>query len=171
MRRTQEKTIPLEGRTFTIRKFTPQVGCYWAFKLFGSMAGGVTGGEKAIAEQVQKFILMSRDDFTELQRDCLTHVVEHLEGGLIPVINPQGYFGVADIDSPLAMQLMVHSFMFSISDFFTPELLGSLVSSLQGLGLTVETTSGSTTSSGSPSSAGTGDNMNFGTAPTPSPIG
>lgn len=169
-RREQEKTITIENRTFKIKKFNPETGCYWALKLFGTMSGSLTGGEDIIAKKIQEFITMQRSDHKELHRDCLSHVFEMLEAGPAPVMNAQGYYGVEGVDAPLAFQLMVHAFSFSIADFFTKELLGSLVSSLQEMGLSV-TINESTNSSTSPSSLGTGDNTRSGTEPTPSPIG
>lgn len=171
MARVTEKEITLEGRTFRLRKFDPETGCYWGLKLFGSMASGF-GGAIDLANKVQEFVNMPRAQFKEFQRDCLSHVSECLAAGPAAVINAQGVPTVVDFDHTLAFELMIHSFMFSIADFFTPALLDRLMGAIMDVMPSQEEETPENTTEPPKSSiplygTGIGDNMSYGMAPTP----
>lgn len=170
MGRVNEKEVTVGNRTFRLRKFDPETGCYWGLKLFGSMASGF-GDVGDLSNKVSEFIKMPKKEFREFQQDCLRHVFEMLPAGPAPVINPQGQAMVVDWDQTLAFELMIHSFMFSISDFFTPELLDRMMGAILGVLPNQETptenSNESTDYSLPPSVSGTGNNTIYGTAHTP----
>lgn len=160
--RENEKEITLLGKEFQIRKFNPQAGCYWAFQLFGNLSS-LDGGNllDKIASFVDTFVRMDQKRFAQFQKDCLSHVSVKYPTGWHPFIRLDGNFESNDV--PLISLLMVNAFMFTVADFFDPALLESLGATFQ----TFFPTDGSGTSSSSPSEKDTGDNANFGTAPTP----
>lgn len=162
--RISEKDITLSGRRFILRKFTPQAGCYWAFRLFGTV--GISLDQAVIIHKIVEFVKMERDQFEQLQRDCLFHVVEPLAAGAVPVMDERGQFRVENVDGPLAFQLTLASFAFSISDFFTEEVLTTMIDQFSGLFFNDVTTE-STNSSTPPSGTDTGNSTNSGTAPIP----
>lgn len=123
-----EKEIDIKGKTFKIKKFTPQIACYWATRLFGDLIAKVNGfSMEKLPELIQEFTHMPRRDYEDFQRDCLRFVYVKFDSGWAPLVNSDGFFTVPEIDSPTVLQLMLHSFLFSIVDFFDPALLEGLV--------------------------------------------
>lgn len=127
MLRDNVKTITIDGLNYQLSKFTPDIACYWAFKLFGSMATSSTGD---LTEQINEFTDMPKTRFKEFQIDCLSHVTTILPAGPVRIVDQTGNFAV-EIDGPTAFQLTLHSFMFSIIDFFGEDLLKGIVQSVQ----------------------------------------
>lgn len=124
----QEKEIEIEGTTFKIKKFTPDVACFWATRLFGDLMSKASGiSRQALAEFVQGFTKMERKDFSALQKDCLSFIQIKFESGWHPLLNSEGYCTKTDLSNPDILALMTHSFMFSISDFFAQSRLESLL--------------------------------------------
>lgn len=157
-------------RTFRIRKFTPQVGCQWAFKLIGTVSsvavtvmgkGEVNDGD--VVKKLTNFTNMDPEDFKLLYQNCLEVVFEVIPGGTLQVVNSEGFPSVKDFESPLAFELMTASFLFSMIDFFDKALLARLGGMVQDTFQTV----GKEISSSSPSDSNTGTTTTSGTESTP----
>jgi len=129
----QEKELPLGGKTFIIKKFTPEVGCLWAFKFLGNVAS-LDG--KGFAEKVQNFVnLITKDDaeFGRFRKACLSHVSVKIEpNGFFPVLDEMGGLTAGDLTTPMVVQLILEAFMFTISDFFDQALIKGLWETVLG---------------------------------------
>lgn len=131
MRINQEKELVLNGQTFKIRKFTPETGCYWAFRLLGTMAT-LQGDD--FAEKIQSFMLMDKKEFKTFQRDCLSHVFVSMgEAGTHTLMNDEGFLILPDLPTPDVFQLTLHAFMFTVADFFDKALIQSIMQAVQGV--------------------------------------
>lgn len=154
------KEIEVNGKKFTIKKFTPKMGCYWAFQVLGSLASGLNGD---VVKAIQDFLRMSPDKFDEFQADCLKNCFFKNESGSHAMVNHDGSLAYpAELSAPEMFQLIIQSFGFTLLDFFPEaqqkDLLGGISELLQK--------DGSATSSSSPSPKGTGNSGNSGTEPT-----
>lgn len=130
----QEKVLELNGSTYRIKKFTPEIACYWAMRLFGDILGGLSSKTKFTPSQMTKLIdqftkalTKDREQFESFQRDCLSFVMVKFESGLHPLVNSEGFLTQTDLPSPSVFALTIHSFMHSMSDFLDPSLLGNLL--------------------------------------------
>lgn len=146
MKHLQEKELTLGSSTFKIRKFTPDVACYWATRLFGDLMAQANGFSlEKLPEIVKDFTRMERKDFAAFQRDCLSFVTVKFESGWHSLLNSDGHITKTDLKNPEIMALSIHSFMFSIADFFDPALLETMLGALP-VSETEETTTGSSDS-------------------------
>ena len=137
MLREEFKVIKLQDREFKIHRMNALAGSYLVYQLMGSMLPGgmdksVTAG-KAPSDRKK----MSREEFTEIQGECLKVCTETLKAGDTPIINPNGSFGVSDIETnlTLVLALTVNALVFNISCFFEGNALKELTDSFQGLRL------------------------------------
>jgi len=128
------KTFELDGRKWRIGKFNAMVGSYIAYKLMAEVM------PLGIAQQAGIPVpaggkSMSKADFIELQKDCLSCCYEFLPAGPAPVINENGTFGVEDLENnvKVVMALTIQALIFNVSDFFTENLLSSLADSMKTL--------------------------------------
>lgn len=156
---------------FKIRKFDPETGSYWAFRLFGDLisTGAVslkgTANESALAARIGSFCKMERHEFREFQSDCLRHVGVYLQGqGIVPVRDEAGNF-VVDINGVDALELTTRAFMFTMQDFL------SRGASVMRTTMPKAQNTSDATSSTPPLNTDIGDNANCGTEPTQPPIG
>ena len=145
MARQTEKIVELQGRTFKIRAFDAFTGSYIAFTLFEKMMPMGTE-EKVLAtlkaegkdpEMVlpQNRALMTKGEFYAFMRDCLSVVTEELKGRSAPILNPNGSWGVPDLEhnTMLVIMLVINALAFNVSDFFTGGGLKDLQSALTAL--------------------------------------
>lgn len=165
MRPNQYKDVVKEGKTFRIRKFTPEIASYWAFRLFGDLAAfGISSinlkdlfngnVDKAIEQVTSKlptlireFTRMKREDFQDFQRDCLAFVdVKFDLEGFAPLVNSEGFFTAQGIPNPVLFELTTESFLYTIQDFF-------------GLGLQDTSPEAAAAPSGQTSNPATGSNV------------
>lgn len=155
MRPMKEKTLIIEDQTFHVRKFTPEVGCYWAARLFGDLMGSASGkgfSMQNLPKIIQDFTRMPRQDFALFQRDCLSFVRVKFDSGMHDLVDPDGFLTLVDISSPAVFQLTIHSFMFSMTDFLDPSLLDGLLGAVPAAASEASKETGSEPSS-SPQSA------------------
>lgn len=125
-----DKSVFLQGQEYVIKKFTPQVGCFWAFKVMGKLMGGAAGSEVSgldVAKIVEDFTRMEPKEFQTFQKDCLSFVFVKFDSGLHPLVNPEGFLTQPDMPGPIAFLLMIESFKHSIFDFFGEDVLKSLM--------------------------------------------
>lgn len=171
-RTVQEKEIERQGRVYRIKKFTPEVGCYWATRLLGDMMGMLGGGQGSfqsrLPKMIQDFTRMERKEFALFQRDCLSFVFAKFENSFHPLVNAEGFFTVTDVPTPVLFELTLHSFMFTISDFLDPSLLGDLLGAVPDH-ILEQGKNASETSSSPQSGLNTGNTMTSGMGNTPSP--
>lgn len=165
MNKLSTKEITIDGRTFQIRKFPPDVGVYWASKFFGTNVVGANDNKEALALKLQNFINKQRAEFKEFQADCLKCVYELLPARPTCAINPEGNYGI-EVDGPLLFQLVYHSFMFTIADFFNVGVLSSLSGSTAEEVSTESNTEQSMNSSIPQSDSDIGNSTNSGTEHT-----
>jgi hypothetical protein len=158
----QEKAVKVGAKDFIIRKFTPQLGCYWVFQLLGSLASGMDG--KGMMSAVQSFMQMTPERFQQFQTDCLQFALFKNETGIHSVMSREGFVAYpGELTGPELFQLTTHAFMYTLMDFLDPALLEGLGSEMS----TIFPQTGKETSSTSQSPKGTGSKKNSGTTPTP----
>jgi hypothetical protein len=133
----QEKDVSLGALKFRIRKFTPEVACFWAMRLFGNLLSGVIGQGKFsmenVAALIASFVQMERKDHAMLQRDALSSVYVIMDSGVHPLLNSEGFYTVPDVPAPSILALTIMAFEFSMRDFFDPALLATLAGAIPGL--------------------------------------
>lgn len=145
MARVTEKTVELKGRKFKIRTFDAMTGSYIAFTLFEKMMP--MGVEEKVLATLQAEgtdpglvvpqgrTLMSKGEFYAFMRDCLSVVYEELPGRDAPILNPNGSWGVPDLqnDTMLVLLLVINALAFNVSDFFAGGGLKDLAASIRDL--------------------------------------
>lgn len=131
-KRETEKIIELQGRKFKIEKFDALTGSYIAFVLAEKFMPMGLDAKAGLTDMPKDRSLMSKQEFMDLQRDCLGVVSEILPAGARPVLNENGTWGVMDIerDTRLVILLTVHALAFNIAGFFDGEGLAELKGSL-----------------------------------------
>nr|DAW16994.1 MAG TPA: tail assembly chaperone protein [Caudoviricetes sp.] len=130
-KRETEKELEIEGRTFVIKKFDPLLGNYVALQVvtfilpFGlgdmlnkQMGKGTESSSAIPTAGSSNAKMMGKAEFLELQRDILSVCYERLPGGLTPVVRENGTYGISDFTSTIALQLLIGSIAFNLSDFF-----------------------------------------------------
>lgn len=136
MKREKQKIIELSGRKWQIEKFDALTGSYIAYKVLGAMLPGAIDAQVTQGNAPQERKTMSKQEFSELQMDCLKVCKEVLPSGNTPcVIGANGGWGVADVEdnTPLILLLTVHSLIFNISGFFDGNMLQELSKSFAGM--------------------------------------
>lgn len=120
--RVSEKTIKANGREFVLHKFTPFFGVYLAAQTFGS----IIGSKNKLEALVKSILNKPKEDFIKLQQDVLKYCFEKLPAGPTAVVDENGNFAVMNMDAPLALTLFIQTLMFSMSDFFTDEVMENM---------------------------------------------
>jgi len=133
------KDIKIGEREFRIQKFNARIGSWIAFKLFTKMLpGGMDAKLGASVSGLPKNRdIMNKEEFFELQNDCLNACFELLKAGPVPVIGLNGAFGVADLenDAMTVMLLTIHVLVFNVAGFFDGNALKELTKNLSGISL------------------------------------
>lgn len=127
------KTI--SEREFRIGSLDAMTGSYWATKIAAMLAPMFAKIVSAIRSQgegenssVDNMIAaidfdsvlksLTKQDFVELQSDCLKVAAEQLPSGYVPVLNPNNSYGVEGLTPVLAIALMVEVLTWNFADFF-----------------------------------------------------
>jgi hypothetical protein len=122
----------VDGRQFRAGKFDAMTGCYVAMQL---MQDVLPAGLNALAgiPVPNGGKTMSKEDFAELQKACLSVCEELLPSGPTLVMNPNGSFGVIglDHDAPTVMILTVRALAWNVKGFFTESALSSMADALK----------------------------------------
>jgi hypothetical protein len=124
------KELVLGEYNFTIKQFTPQTACFWAFRLLGSLGEGALFGD--LSKAIGQFIGMQRADFSALMYDCLSVVNVQMESGPQAFYRADGGFAVMDPENPIVFELVVEAFTFSLAPFLNKEMIARLKNSLVG---------------------------------------
>ena len=133
-KRETEKIITISNRKFKIEKFDALTGSYIAYMLLENFLP--LGLEKKVGLKESDMPAgrkpMSRAEFAQLQKDCLSVVSEVLPARAAPVIAENGLWGVENIekDTRLVLLLTVHALAFNIAGFFDGEGLSELKAGL-----------------------------------------
>ncbi len=131
-KRETSKIVELSGRKFKIEKFDALTGSYIAFTVMEKFLPMGLEAKAGLGNMPKDRQLMSKQEFAELQKDCLKVVSEVLPARCAPIINENGSWGVSDIekDTRLVILLTIHALAFNISGFFDGEGLSELKASL-----------------------------------------
>lgn len=132
MKRETTKTVEISGRKFQIEKFDALTGSYIAFTLMEKFLPMGLESKAGMSNMPKGRELLSKQEFAELQKDCLSVVSEVLPGRAAPLLNENGSWGISDIekDTRLVILLTVHALAFNIAGFFDGEGLTELKASL-----------------------------------------
>lgn len=156
---TMEFELP--PHTLILRKFTPQVGGYWATKLQARVGTSFQNAEEGQAK-IAQFMTASREDWEDLYNDCLSNVFVKFPAGNEPIL--RAGTPTIDLDNAKMLVVMMQSFMFSMMDFFT---VGGTEESKAATLNEIKSMNEFANLSTSPSSTDTGSNTSFGTEHTP----
>jgi hypothetical protein len=128
------KIFEFGGRKWRIGKFDAMTGSYIAYKLMAEVLPMGLGQQAGIPAPSGGRV-MSKADFLELQKDCLSVCAEMLPAGPTPVLNEDGTFGVLDLehDAPTVLALTVQALAWNLSSFFDESLLTSLSETISNI--------------------------------------
>ncbi len=131
-RREVEKIITIDKRKFKVEKFDALTGSYIAFTLAEKFLPMGLEAKAGLTSMPTGRTALSREEFTQLQKDCLGVVSEVLPAGARPVIAENGHWGVSNIekDTRLVLLLTIHALAFNIAGFFDGEGLMELKAGL-----------------------------------------
>ncbi len=136
------KEFEFRGRKWRIGKFDAMTGSYVAYKLMSEVLpmAGVSNQLGVAAPPGSP--TMSKQDFMELQKDCLSVCAELLPGGPAPVLNGNGSWGVSDVefDAVAVLALTIQTLIWNLASFFDESLLASLAEGLSALNLPIAKT-------------------------------
>lgn len=124
MRREAFKDVTLKGRKWRIGKFNPLVGSFLVLGIFPKL------------KSATDFSALSREEFSQLQRDCLMVCSEVTVVGdkelPVPVMTAGGEWSVKGIEDDLTtvLGLTIHAIQFNMS-FFGEDALEELESSIK----------------------------------------
>jgi hypothetical protein len=132
------KIIESCGRRWRIDKFNALTGSYVVYRiLFQMLPGGLEQAQEIQGLNLPKGRgIMNRQDFAELQMDCLSVCSEIVQVGSteaeIPIIRNEAFTreNIED-DTMLVMTLTLHALMFNVTSFFEGDALKDLVLSFQ----------------------------------------
>lgn len=138
MSRQQFKDVEISGRKFRIKKFNAMTGSFMLLKVIGILTPLFKGVDikkfkdaKSLedlnidfAEALSGLTSLPEKDFNDIQVKCLNICFEDLPGGLTPVLNDNGTFGVIGLedDTMTVMALTVHVLLFNMMGFFPGNL-------------------------------------------------
>jgi hypothetical protein len=128
------KIFEFGGRKWRIGKFDAMTGSYIAYKLMAEVLPMGLGQQAGIPAPSGGRV-MSKADFLELQKNCLSVCAEMLPAGPTPVLNEDGTFGVLDLehDAPTVLALTVQALAWNLSSFFDESLLTSLSETISNI--------------------------------------
>ena len=118
----------IEDRKFKLNAYDPIEGNYLLIQILtfvmplgiGSVLKSKLGkGTESIPTDMMSGKLMSKEDFTNLEKDILKTVEEcYPSNQTSPVIRENGTYGITDISMGLIIQLLIASLAFNFKDFF-----------------------------------------------------
>jgi hypothetical protein len=136
-KREDHKIVELAGRKWRIEKFDALTGSYIAYQLMSQMLPGGLDAQITGDQAPKGRPLMSKQEFANLQLDCLHVCYEVLPAGKAPVIGENGAWGVAGLenDTITIVALTIHALVFNIAGFFDGNALKGLVNSFSDMSL------------------------------------
>jgi hypothetical protein len=148
-KRETTKDVEIAGRRWRIGKFDALTGSYIAYKLMVQMLPMGLNEQIGITPN-KGGLVMGKEEFKELQTDCLRVCSELTQVGNaeapLPVLMANGVWGVEGLDTDVMTVLMltIHALIFNVSGFFGESALKDLAAGMQGLSpFSVQTSTGS----------------------------
>ena len=143
MSRETSKVVEIQGRKFEIKKFDAFTGGYIIFQLFEKfMPMGLENKIPIQNSSLNEMLPQGRTSMTKVEfisfvKDCLSAVGEVLPARTAPIINPNGTWGILDIQNNtlLTMLLVINVLVFNVSDFFSEDGLKELKQAMQSISL------------------------------------
>lgn len=131
-KRTMYDPFDFGGRKWRVGKFNAMLGSYIAYKLMSEILPMGLGAKIGLPASTSSGKTMSKKDFFELQRDCLSSCEELLDAGPTCVLNEDGSWAVIDVeyDAPLVLALTIKVLAWNVTSFFDKSLLASLAGAL-----------------------------------------
>lgn len=129
MERITSKVVDVNGRKFTIEKFDPCFATYIAFQTFGD----VIGSKNKLDAMVKSITNRSQEEFIKLQLSILKYCYEKLPVGKVCIVDENNHFAVPDITGPVALNLMIQTLFFSLSDFFNQGAMEGLAEAVESI--------------------------------------
>lgn len=135
-KRETYKDVDFNDRKWRINKFDAMTGSYIAYKLMAEALPMGLSSQIGIPEKANKSNkLMSKEDFFDLQKDCLKVCAEVLPAGPAPVIVDNGNWGVMGIenDTKTVLFLTVQALIWNVTGFFDESLLTSIAGAMSSI--------------------------------------
>lgn len=125
------KNVEIDGRKFTVKKFDAMTGSYIAYKLMAELLPAGMSAKLGVPSTSDKK-MMSKEDFFDLQKDCLRVCEEPLPVGSTPVLDTEGNFQVIGLeqDAKTVLALTFYALTFNLSSFFDASLSNSLAEAM-----------------------------------------
>lgn len=147
------KDIELSGRKWRIQKFTPLTGSYILYQLMytmiplgfdemvlsavGNQSGTDVGGLLGSMGMAVQRTMMTRQQFVDLQMDCLKVCKELRPLGndeaALDILMPDGRWAVEEPDVMTVLMLMGHALIFNLTSFFEGNALSEGLKTLRDL--------------------------------------
>ena len=155
MKREESRIVEIGGRRWKIGRFDALTGSYIltvVLRMVAPVIGvlmpkGFDTPMDEVRQAIDPGLLMQlipkfdKSEFSSLQRDCLSVCQEatNLNGisAFIPVIMPDGRWGVAGLetDTMTVLMLTIHTLIFNVTGFFDGNAFSDLAESFKGLNL------------------------------------
>lgn len=138
--REEFKYIEINGEDYRIGNFNPMVGLYIGSKLlsvFSPLINSFISKNRAAIEQGNDDLdeldfsgidlqgalkNLNRDEFIEIQTECLKIVEKNTKSGWVKALNVNGSFAY-NLTIKETLKLVIECIKFNLSDFFTGESL------------------------------------------------
>lgn len=134
------KIITIRKKKYVLKKLDAYTGSYLLFFILEKfMPAGMESqlGTEITSKLPAGRTMMTKQEFTQLQRDCLSAVSIVLPAGAFPVLNENGSWREPEMqyDTFLVMILTVQALMFNVMDFFSADGLSDLKGMFQDFSL------------------------------------
>ena len=137
MEHEEFKDIEIAERKWRVTKFSAIKALYLSYQIMAHAMPMGLGKQIPGMPQNDGAKIMSEEEFQKLIKDCLVICYEILPARNAPVINPNGSWGVLDVenDPVLVIGLLIHAITFNVQGFFNGGAFEGLKSSLVGINL------------------------------------
>ena len=138
-KREEFKEIEFGGRKWRISKFTAKTGSYIAYQILTHIIPMGIEGKLGNIPLPSGRATMSKEEFFDLQQECLMVCSEiQIVGSTptpIPVMLPGGTWGVEGLenDAITALTLTIHALIFNVVSFFDENVLKEIGNTFKGL--------------------------------------
>lgn len=122
--RINKKETTIKGRKFILEKYDPMFGFWLVSNVLGKV---IATKDNKLEACIKALTDKPLEESIQLQKSVLKYCYEVLPAGPVKVIDEAGNFAIENPDGPIVMSLFVQSIMFSLSDFFDPEVMSQLM--------------------------------------------
>jgi len=133
------KDINVGNRTFRIHKFDALTGSYVIYTVLTQLLPMGLGNQIEGLEGNRELPAMSKEKFSEIQKDCLKICEEIVPAGNsiapVKVLLSDGRWGIPDLENDVAtvMVLTIHALGYNVKSFFEGNVLEEFKSSMSQL--------------------------------------